>query len=1710
MATPKLSTNLVKRLDTIKKVIGDKDINAKVESSYAEAKGSWSAVLGNLKAEGLDEPTLAKLDLVHSLAEITGNHADLVKSISNQPEVVSMRDVALNYDAASIATMIKPKQVPAGTIGGTEQEKVNNFATSIHDKIFAAQTSAVIQRMATNGTLPVADAGLRNNVATFLNNQPDFNIRKTSVYTAISQADAFNDIPEEAQQPLITQLKTLQRVQAISTTPSAVTELMKANVASAQQVADMTEKDFHKQFGNALGTETASAVYNNALNVKIRNEHALMAIKDAVHGTGIAAIDGTQTRQDRMSTFDALAEQNKVPVNWEGLFGSVDLCECEDCNSVYGPASYFVELLNYLRNNNLDPNPADPNTANTGKPGIAGTPLEILFRRRPDLGCLELTCANANTVMPYIDIVNEIMESFIMHEAQYDADTNSPRQLTLDVWNVEDESSADLLATPQHTNYNAYCILKNAVYPFTLPYHQPIDAIRIFLNFLNSSRYELMNTFTSVTEADINNGLPAPGNPAGPNDGELETLIQTAIGRGTDAEFLGLTQEEYIILTKEAFWEKHYFELTCNQTLTDDQYRQKIKVYPVYEYYGYTAEADMLSLDESLQSGLTFVKKQFLPRTGILYTDLIALLETQYINPYMPRGRALDIMESLRFSYRFLQTLVTTPSSDPNRYAKLITYLQNAQLMVPWLQALMHPDPCHQNCTCNTISCEDIACWVKCYFEKVGQLIVLDSGDGPTLPFWGRIMSRGDFFKNNAGTFNDWELNKSGHIYFNGVLTGSVTATGNTIGTDGNPLPNPDGSGTTFVGKVIDSGGRWVGDFQDGILYDIRSESFNAAGNYQQPPVVQWLPVGDSCDIGTVRLIHLDGSSVTTDEYDKMQRFIRLWRKMGWTIDETDKAIMGLGAPQVTAPGQPVPVSAKDCFNEFTDDCSKGGTSDCGCGTTVDCGCSSNYADGLLNCDITPDYLHQLVFVKKLLDNTGLDLVTLLTFWTDISTVGDNSQYKQLFLTYNLLAVDTVFQADQYGNYLTTAAKITDHVPVIMAAFNLKAADIANIMQYENIPDSLTLGNISMIYRYSLLMRILNIKSIWLQDVKTIFGDPFADAQHTEAFMENWGKMEDYGFTFKQLNYVINNADDPKKPIKPAFISFLKLAKTFYDGLNAIIAANPDVNTQDGAVPTAAVPIFATPALTTASLSLLFNPAVTAQVMALLQGTTVYSTNAPQNLVTTADAFTALLTGTLVQKIKYDFLNGGLQVTGILTNAETTAAKALFSTNADWGSAIDRLNLQPLEFFNDVLYGIITSPADKAALLQGDFNIPDSQQDPNNIIPDTAPIKLFCFMKAYMPFLRERLMHIFIVNTLSTQTGLDQDITDMLISNILVSGTPSQPIVEVFKNINNAYQPAAGSWTGYLIPTSTDVYTFAITVQTATLGAAINLNGQALNFTQQADPNNVYLSEPVKLQAGRAYKFQVTGLDINLTGLAWKTPTTPKSTIPSSVMLVDDLTDSVTNAFVQLQKAGIIVSVFGFTDTEINYLQQNGADFSNLDFNSITFQTWLRLGAYTQLRKSLPSTNLNLLQFFAWAKETTDTTNLSARIVAVTNWLQSDVDKLLAGNHFNLLNNSQFYNEIKLLKLQQALYVAANIAIDINLLFDWAKPVSKFWVCHDIAESIRKSIKARYKETDWEQVVKPLNDQLREHQRDALISYLLVQQDLRDWGVTDANSLFEF
>ena len=69
--------------------------------------------------------------------------------------------------------------------------------------------------------------------------------------------------------------------------------------------------------------------------------------------------------------------------------------------SALSPSAYLADLLHLLGQLKLRP-------ARAGR--RARTALDLLLERRPDIAQLEHTAANADTPMPYVDLVNEVLE----------------------------------------------------------------------------------------------------------------------------------------------------------------------------------------------------------------------------------------------------------------------------------------------------------------------------------------------------------------------------------------------------------------------------------------------------------------------------------------------------------------------------------------------------------------------------------------------------------------------------------------------------------------------------------------------------------------------------------------------------------------------------------------------------------------------------------------------------------------------------------------------------------------------------------------------------------------------------------------------------------------------------------------------------------------------------------------------------------------------------------------------------------------------------------------------------------------------------------------------------------------------------------------------------------------------------------------------------
>lgn len=231
VASPLLSPKLETRINAIRTVLTHDEHQQVVDSTLRSVNGDMPSAMKNL-TEKLPAASLQKIALAHSLADWSEDHMAVVKALADQPELKNLRDVALHFNVEKLAALVDPKAVPESITGATDDEKKRNFAVALNDKLFATEPTAVLQRMVQEAEVPIADANLRSGVASFLANQPNFNIRTTSINTALKHPEAFKNIAKEHQAGVVEHLKTLQQTLAISPTPKAVSQMMKANQIS--------------------------------------------------------------------------------------------------------------------------------------------------------------------------------------------------------------------------------------------------------------------------------------------------------------------------------------------------------------------------------------------------------------------------------------------------------------------------------------------------------------------------------------------------------------------------------------------------------------------------------------------------------------------------------------------------------------------------------------------------------------------------------------------------------------------------------------------------------------------------------------------------------------------------------------------------------------------------------------------------------------------------------------------------------------------------------------------------------------------------------------------------------------------------------------------------------------------------------------------------------------------------------------------------------------------------------------------------------------------------------------------------------------------------------------------------------------------------------------------------------------------------------------
>ncbi len=225
------------------------------------------------------------------------------------------------------------------------------------------------------------------------------------------------------------------------------------------------------------------------------------------------------------------------------------------------------------------------------------------------------------------------------------------------------------------------------------------------------------------------------------------------------------------------------------------------------------------------------------------------------------------------------------------------------------------------------------------------------------------------------------------------------------------------------------------------------------------------------CEIQRLRLRYADpediAKPIATIELIRLFRFVRLWRKLGWTVQQTDKAIAALYPPD-SKDGDDAGESAENRLDRGFE-----------------------------------TLLLRLGAVKRIMAHLKLkpatDLLPLLACFGPIDTLGIDSLYRQMFPAV-LRSQVPAFEDNGYGEFLVDDSRdLTLHGETLRAAFQVSDSELAAILAVVPVRAAvpklpLTLANVSAVFRRAWLARKLKLSVSELLALIELSGiDPFVE-----------------------------------------------------------------------------------------------------------------------------------------------------------------------------------------------------------------------------------------------------------------------------------------------------------------------------------------------------------------------------------------------------------------------------------------------------------------------------------------------------------------------------------------------------------------------------------------------------------------------------------------
>lgn len=616
--------------------------------AYARHLRSGNDLWTEAKNEGVADEQIARLRVQGKLAYLTQNHLPVIEKLMATVTSLAPDDISdlIDHDYHEAGTW---QALYAEMAGGSDEEHLAtvrppayetttareavDLASADHARhlriAYPTHVARRVMEQDTTNRLNLRIEGQAMQVHQVLRRAQSlpggFELGRQSVdaFVKRNRAALFPGAAEAEITTATKALRTVQRVYQISPSVDTMTNLMSLGFKSAHDVTRFSKADFLRAYAHRFaGSEEAALIYDKATQVSVVTFNFFSMAQQAKNGLATGATHQQLNNAEGSEAAEDTAERNSVLKNLvtqfptlETLLGEQDYAECQGCQSVLSPSAYFVDLLEFLNPDDLVWNNflAEWKHSHLDVPYPNPKPFDALMLRRPDLEHLPLTCENTETVLPYIDVVNEILEYSVANgllkpEAVHD---------------TADARSDELIAEPQNLLPTAYEKLKAARYPLTLPFDLWLETVRRFFKHQDTT---LAGAMAALCQTEK---LHDDAVPAAPYD-----LADVAI------ESLGVSQSEAKVLTDPV-------------VLTE-----------WFTLYGYETAA---TAEAALRTMSVPNAKLLSRKLGVSYKELTALVQTEFLNPAL---KPAAFLHRLGLDFGDLRRLDRTPLNDQDAEAK--------------------------------------------------------------------------------------------------------------------------------------------------------------------------------------------------------------------------------------------------------------------------------------------------------------------------------------------------------------------------------------------------------------------------------------------------------------------------------------------------------------------------------------------------------------------------------------------------------------------------------------------------------------------------------------------------------------------------------------------------------------------------------------------------------------------------------------------------------------------------------------------------------------------------------------------------------------------------------------------------------------------------------------------------------------------------------